>query len=157
MTYFEINPFIVFNTPQGRLDNWKALRHKITELNDRDAMEMVAEYWGLAPLSNFSYNPEAPEYWPSPWEMVSHGDWCRYIVAVGMEFTFRLAGWAPERMEIVFFRDYDISEEVMVLKIDGQYALNYSIGKVVDWPQTEKIITGKWQYKGRSYVSLDDK
>ena len=151
MAYFDINPFVIFNSPQGRLTNWKALRQKIAELSDDEAMAIVAEYWAHAPMSNFSYNPDDCESWPSPWEMVSAGDWCPQMVAVAMEFSLRLSGWEANRLELVAFRDYDISQEVMVLKIDDKYALNYSIGKVEGWPDTKKIITGKWSFQGRSY------
>ena len=153
MAYFDINPFIVFNTPDGRVSNWKALRKKIAELPDDEAVAMLVEYWSLAPLSAYSYNPESPADWPSPWEMVHRGEWCRQMIAVAMEFTLRLAGWDENRLELIAFRDYDISEEVMVLKIDDALTLNYSVGQVVGWPDSEKIITGKWRFKGRGYVS----
>ncbi len=157
MTYFEYNPFIVYNSPDERLEQWKSVRKQISEIDDRQAMELVAEYWGYVPLSNFSYNPEIAEDWPTPWEMVYRGDWCKHLVAVGMEATLRLAGWDASRLQIVAFRDYDISDELTVLKIDDKWALNYNIGKVINWPDTEQIITNIWQYKGRGYVSLADK
>jgi hypothetical protein len=147
------NPFIVLNSGQDRLDSWKELRQTISTLDEASALNAVADYWGNAPLDTISYNPEDPSEWPSPWEMVSRGDWCRNMVAVAMEFTLRLAGWSPDRLTLLYLRDYDISEELLILKIDGEYALNYSIGQVVEYPKTKQVITGIWQFDRRQYVA----
>ncbi len=86
--------------------------------------------------------------------MISHGDWCRRMIAVAMEMTLRIAGWDTSRLKIVAFRDYDISEELLVLKIDDQWALNYSIGEVVPYPETHQVVTAIWQFQGRNYKEL---
>lgn len=148
-----MNRFILLNSGQDRLESWKELRRSITGIPDMDALRIVAEYWADAPLSNFSYNPESPDDWPTAWEMVSRGDWCRQMLAVAMEMTLRLAGWDAARLKLIYLRDYDISEEVMVLKIDDTIALNYSMGEVIEYPKTEQIITGIWQYDNKKYVS----
>lgn len=155
MTFFNVNPFVVYSSADDRLRHWKELRHQVSTMDDADALAMVAEYWSYAPLSNFSYNPEYPEDWPSPWEMVHKGQWCRLMLAPAMEFTLRLAGWDSSRMKLVYFRDYDISEEVFVLKIDDKIALNYSNRHVVDYPDTKQVILGYWQFSGKTYTPLD--
>lgn len=151
---FEVEPIVIFSSPEARLQNWKELRQRLAELDDQSAMELVADYWSKVPLSAFSYNPETPEEWLTPWEMVHKGDWCPLMLAVAMEMTLRLSGWDSSRMELVYFRDYDISEEVFVLKIDGKFALNYSVGKVVEFPKTKQVLLGSWQFQGRSYRAI---
>jgi hypothetical protein len=150
---WKANPFVSLSSGQDRLASWKELRHSITDLPEAEALSAVAEYWGQCPLSNFSYNPESPEDWLPAWEMISRGDWCRQMVAVAMEMTLRLAGWDASRLKLVYLRDYSISEELLILKIDGDYALNYIVGQVVEYPKTEQIITGIWQFDRRDYVS----
>ncbi len=151
--HWVVNPFISLNSGDDRLASWKELRRSLADLDEADALARVAEYWGCAPVSNFSYNPEMPEDWPSAWEMVSRGEWCRNMLAVAIEFTLRLAGWDASRLKLIYLRDYDISEELLILKIDDKYALNYSVGQVVDYPQTEQVITGIWQFDHKDYVS----
>lgn len=147
-----VNPFVSMNSPQDRLDSWKDLRRNISQLDDQAALAAVAQYWSCAPISNFSYNPESPDDWLSPWEMVAKGDWCRHMVAVAMEFTLRLSGWDANRLKLIYLRDYDISEELLILKIDDKYALNYSVGEVIDYPSNGQVITGSWQFDRRDYV-----
>ena len=151
--YFDNNPFVVHSSPDDRLAFWKTIRQQIAALPDKDALALVAEYWGNAPLDSFSYNPENPVEWPSPWELISRGTVCRNIVAVAMEQILRLSGWDASRLKLIFLRDYDISEELLVLKIDDKYCLNYSVGEVIEYPNTEQIITHVWQYDHKEYVS----
>lgn len=141
------------NSGQDRIASWKDLRKKISTMDDLDALATVAEYWSYAPLSNTSYDPDTPSEWLSPWEMVSKGEWCRQMLAVAMEFTLRLSGWDESRLKLVHMRDYDISEEVFVLKIDDKYALNYSEGEVVEFPKTEQVITNIWQFDHKTYIT----
>jgi hypothetical protein len=145
------NPFVALNSADDRLASWKELRKQIATLPDRDALAAVAAYWGNAPLSAHSYNPETPKEWPTPWEGIAKGDWCRKMVALAMEMTLRLAGWDASRLKLIYLRDYGISEELLVLKIDDRDVLNYIVGEVVEYPSTDQVITGVWQYCGRSY------
>ena len=147
-----MNPFLL--SPNERLEDWKRLRKEIANADDGQALRLVAEYWGKAPLSVYSYDPEQPDEWPSPWEMVSDGEWSRSTVAIGMEFTLRLAGWDAGRLKLVYFRDYDISEELMILKIDDTLALNYTLNEVVEYPQTNKVILGSWAFRDKKYDAL---
>jgi len=152
--YFKTNPFIVHNSSRDRLRVWKEVRQRIPTLTEAEALDFVAEYWAYTPLSTFSYNLEAPGDWPTEWEMVSTGDWCRHMIPVAMEATLRLAGWDSSRLKIVSMRDYDLSDELTVLKIDDSHALNYTQGRVVKWPNTEQIITGIITHVGKKYEFL---
>lgn len=148
-----MNPFIL--PAQDRLEDWKAFRKSLVGLPEEEQFDKVAKYWSLAPLSKIAYDVEAPETWLTPWEMVSAGDWCRNSVAIGMEFTLRLAGVARERLRLEMFRDYDISEAVLVLIIDERRVLNYTYAEVVDYPNTRHDVVGRWQFSGKFYATLD--
>lgn len=147
-----MNPF--FLRPDEQIAEWKLLREEIKLLDDDAAFQRVAEYWGDAPLLKMAYDPEDCTEWPSPWEMVAAGDWCPFSVAIGMEFTLRLAGWDPERMELVTIRDYNISEQKMILKIDGRIALNYSVGTVEAFPESNFDVLAAFKNDGKRYSSI---
>ncbi len=142
-------------TPAERLADWKELRSRIQELSDEDALKTIAEYWAKAPLMKHAYDPDDLLNWPGPWELVSAGDWCPYSVAVGMEFTLRLAGWEPSRMQILYIRDYDISEQRYVLKIDESVVLNYSVGMVTEYPNSNHDVLVTFQSDGKRYFELN--
>jgi hypothetical protein len=146
-----MNPF--FLTPEERVDHWKKFRNSLVDFPEETQMRMVCHYWADAPIMKCAYDSDHLEEWPGPWEMVMSGDWCRDSVAAGMEFTLRLAGWSADRMRLVMIRDYDISEQMLALKIDNKLLLNYSIGEVVTYPTTNHDVLVEFLYNGRGYTT----
>lgn len=147
-----MNPFLM--TPRQLLADWKNFRTSLGEMSELDQINAVARYWGQAPLSTMAYDPEALDTYPTPWEMMGENDWCQNSVAVGMEFTLRLAGWSADRLRIKLMRDYDISVQRLVLEIDGKYLVNYDYGVAVEIPKTRFDILQTWAFVGRKYEIL---
>lgn len=145
-----MNPFLL--DARQRLADWKEFRKALTVLPEAEQLEAVAHYWAKAPLGKLAYDLDDPEGIPSAWEMVSAGEWCANSIAIGMEFTLRLAGWAPERLLLAMIRDYDISEMKVVLIIDGNRWLNYSYDQVSDTPTTRHDVIGHWRFSGKLYA-----
>lgn len=98
-----------------------------------------------------AYDPEELNTYPTPWEMMSANDWCRNSIAVGMEFTLRLGGWAANRLQIQMIRDYDISDQKLVVIVDGKYFLNYEHGSVTPIPETNRDVLATWAFTGKHY------
>jgi hypothetical protein len=147
-----MNPFIL--SPRDRLVHWKEFRKGLSAMPEEEQLVRTAEYWALAPLASFTHDTEHPESWPSPWEMISDGEWCRNSVAIGMEFTLRLSGWDPARLLLADLRDYDISDQYFVLIIDGRKVMNYTYAEVVDFPSTKHDVIGRWRFSGKFYVPV---
>jgi hypothetical protein len=147
-----MNPFLL--PPRERLADWKALRASLAALPEDEQLRKVATYWAQAPVANFAYDPEHPETWPTAWEMIAEGDWCRASVAVGMEFTLRLSGWPAERLKLVQIKDYDISDLLFVVEVDGRSYLNYEHGVVSDIPDTRREVICAWQFATRGYKAV---
>jgi hypothetical protein len=147
-----MNPF--FLSPDDQITSWKTLREEIKSLDEAAALQKVADYWAAAPLLKLAYDPEDCSGWPSPWEMIHANDWCANSVAIGMEFTLRLAGWEPSRLTLMFLRDYDISDQRMVLKIDESVVLNYSVGEVNEYPNTNHDVLVAFKNDGKRYFAV---
>lgn len=144
-----MNPFVISTTQL--LTDWKTIRTGLKSQTEEQQLASVAEFWAQAPLSTMAYDPEALDTYPTPWEMMHANDWCRNSVAVGMEFTLRLGGWTPDRLTIKMIRDYDISEQKLVVEVDQKYLLNYEYRSVVPWPTTNYDILDAWKFTGRHY------
>lgn len=142
-----MNPFVL---PINELTNtWKELRRTIEDGGD---IQEVVDFWSQAPLSKMSYDYEALDTWPTAWEMMANNDWCENSIAIGMEFTLRLAGVDADRLVLKFIRDYDISEQKMVLEIDGKHWLNYKYRTITDIPSTNYDVLSVWHFDGRKYT-----
>ena len=76
-----------FESPQKRLASWRNFR-KGLDINDLlHTCRDVCEWWRYAPLSNISLDPYDIETWPSVWEMLHRGDYCKFSTAIGMSYT----------------------------------------------------------------------
>jgi hypothetical protein len=144
-----MNPFIL--SPTDRLAHWKSFRKTLPRFPEAEQMKQVVEYWALPPLMTFAYDPEVPNSWGTPWEMIDEGNWCRNSVAIGMEFTLRLSGWDAKRLKLRYWKDYDISDLILVLQIDDKWLLNYSYRSVVELPNTRHDIICEWQFSDDIY------
>ena len=129
----------------------KAFRNELTNHSEAEQLKFVAEYWSRAPISTMAYDPEKLNELPTPWEMMCNNDWCRNSLAIGMEFTLRLIGWAPERMTIRYIKDYDISDQTLILEIDEKTWLNYDYGMAVNKPNTKHVMLESWRFTGKFY------
>jgi hypothetical protein len=145
-----MNPF--FLAPPQLSAQWKKIRTELANLPEIDQLQSVVDFWSKAPQSTMAYDPEELHTYPTPWEMINANDWCRNSIAVGMEFTLRLGGWSANRLQIQMIRDYDISDQKLVLVVDGKYFLNYEYGSVVDIPlQNNRDILATWHFNGKHY------
>lgn len=147
-----MNPFVL--EPSALLAEWKKLRADMAGKPDVDQLHMVMEFWSMAPLVKIAYDPEGLDTYPTAWEMMNFNDWCENSVAVGMEFTLRLAGWSADRLRVVMLKDYDASIQRLVLEVDGKYYLNYEYREVTEIPQTNHSSLEIWQFNGRKYQRL---
>lgn len=147
-----MNPFLL--SPNERVTAWKACRENLRGKSEADQLSDVVAFWSQAPLENNSYDLTDPNTWPSPWEMLHAGNWCRKSLAIGMEFTLRLGGWQPERMKLIMAHDQERSETVFVVEIDGEKLLNYDFQKVAILPVRHWYIIGEWKFSGKLFRSV---
>lgn len=147
-----INPFLL--NPRDRLSDWKRMRSSLHDMTEADQLSEVAKYWALAPLNRIAYDAEDISSWPSVWEMIDAGEWCRASVAVGMEATLRLVGWNPNRLTIRHIDDRIISDIFLIVEIDGALALNYDHGGVIETPKNNFHEMARWRFIGRNYTRV---
>ena len=147
-----MNPFLM--APKPRLNDWKNLRTSLQGQEEAQQLQTVALYWSKPPLATMAYDPELLHTYPTPWEMMVENDWCRNSVAIGMEFTLRLAGWSPERLVIHNMKDFDLPDQKLVLEVDGKHLLNYDYASVVEMPKTRHLFLESWQFTGKFYSKM---
>lgn len=149
-----MNHFLL--TPRERVSHWTQFRKSLKDVPEPTRIREVAAYFSRAPLKVISVDPFDPTSWPTPWEMISEGEWCRHSVAIGMEQTLRLSGMDANRMRLSMIRSSEISDQILVLQIDRLFTLNYGWGEVIDRPLGPHRVIGQWGYRGRSYAAVTD-
>jgi hypothetical protein len=83
-------------------------------------------------MSNISLDPYDIQTWPSVWEMLHRGNYCKFSTAIGMAYTLF---YIDEKIENRIIRVYDEanSDIYMTALIDGRWLLNYNLTEVADW------------------------
>lgn len=145
-----MNPFLLSH--HELLSEWKDFRKSLPDFSETEQMHKVAVFWAQAPLMKFAYDPENPEEWGTPWEMIYGNMYDRSSLAIGMEFTLRLSGWDASRFKLQYINDQDLSAMMMVLKIDDKVLLNYNERIISALPEHDYNIICSWQFDGKNYI-----
>lgn len=146
-----MNPFLL--QPDERLAAWIAFRRSLEVLPDEDRLLPVTAWWAQAPLMSIAYDPENPKSWPSPWEMIHTGDWCRNSVAIGMEATLRLSGVSAQKLRIAMLHVRDAQHMGLVVLYEDDLVLNFDWGRVVRMPADRHAIRS-WRWEKRGYAEV---
>ena len=136
--------------PRDRLRHWRDFRKTLTERKtEEEQLVEVSNYWLDYAMMDQFLNPDDPKSWPTPWEIVNQGHVCPVGAPYMMEQTLIMSDekrWKPERLELMYVDDKQISAMFMVLVVDAKYVLNYSRNelKYFDMVQKNCIIHNKY-------------
>lgn len=145
-----MNPFLL--PPTERLVAWKTLRKSLVNLPLEDQLSNVVGFWSHAPTVSIAYDPERPETWPTPWEMMINGEWDRHSIAIGMDFTLRLSGIDSERLRLKMIKDRQKEIMTMVVIIDNKWIINYEYANIT---KIEDVIFDtilSLKYDGKKFI-----
>jgi len=129
-----------FNSPQRRLASWREFRKSLDTSNFDDTCEQIFNWWSFAPLSALSIDPYDVRTWPSVWEMLHRGDYCKFSTAIGMSYTFF---YIDEKLKNNILRVYDHenSDIYMTALIQDKWLLNYNKSSIAKWSEVQDNIT----------------
>jgi hypothetical protein len=152
-----LNPFVL--APNELLLAWREFRQSLNKLPEAEILPKIAQWFSLAPLGRWGLDPYDTKAWPTPWELIHQGDFCKSSLAYLMEQTLVLSGTIfsdANRLKLILIHDMKPGEEDIyhVLLVDDKYLLNYSYGEVVDFDKVRddfvilsfnKLVNGKHQ------------
>lgn len=139
-----------------RLEAWGSFRDSLPSQIEQEQFDNVAKFWAQCPYSKWVIHPEDSRNWPTVWELLHDGDYCRNAIAVGIESTLRLSGMSPDRLKLVMVRHLEDQEEFFVVIIDDTQVLNYSYGETVKVDDLVSVVDTLYAYrwKGRGYQRI---
>lgn len=118
--------------PQSRLAHWREFRKSLDPDNIDSLCYSICKWWSFAPQQNLSIDPYDPVTWPSVWEMLHQGDYCKYSTAIGMAYT---VFYVNQKIKNKVLRVHDLENHdiYMTTLIDNRILLNYNYGEVATW------------------------
>lgn len=118
-----------YGTTSEKILSWRELRKKSAEAGAQLAISMINNWWTYAPWVRKTIDPYRPDSWPSPWDMINKGYFCRSAIALGQAYTF----WNifPDvDCELWLINNKSEQDVHLVVVIDKTMVLNYIMGHV---------------------------
>jgi len=143
-----MQPYLL--SPKERIRHWRDFRKTLPEKSDREQLIATSQYCHRFPiLLNHYLNPDRPQDWLTPWELLYIGDFCSVSIPFMMEQTLIMSNeekWKPERFQLLYVDDTELSAMFMILVIDAKYVLNYSLNEIINFDKIQKncIIQNKY-------------
>lgn len=120
-----------YGSTTEKILSWRELRQKSAESAITDSINLINNWWTYAPWVKKTIDPYKPDTWPTPWDMINTGHFCRSAIALGQAYTF----WSlfPDMScELWLINNKSEQDVHLVVVIDGSMVLNYNMGHVED-------------------------
>lgn len=135
-----------------RIARWRDFRKSLDALPLEQAIEATAEFWSGCPFAPYYLDPDRPESWPSPWELISENYYCDLAKAIGMLYTmyFTKHKLGLESEIRVYYDPETKYTYNLAVFAQGKYVLNFLDDTVVNIVSINKNLKLK-----RTYSSTD--
>jgi len=123
---------------EERLRLWKNLRVELEFAPFEEQMSAIAKFFANMPYGSRSLDYYSPNDWPTPWEILFHGSFCKSSISLLMFYTFALLQ-TGHTIELYLIDDNE--DMYLVPVIDYQFVLNYELGTVNNWEDIQADLT----------------
>jgi hypothetical protein len=120
-----------------RLHLWKKLRDDLKDESEETVLQEIAKFCAPMPFGARSIDYYSPDDWPTPWEILYHGDLCTSSISLLMFYTLDLLGYADIALHLV----EDEDGIYLLPVVENQYVLNYALGQVSMYPSIKENLT----------------
>lgn len=132
-----------------RLTAWKEFRDTLEQ--SEQPLQEVVNLWNRAPFVSNYLNPDQPENWPNPWDLVLNSDLDSLAISLGMLYTIKLTQrFTDSKCEIHTIASEDEKTQSYFLVVDEQHVLNFNYGQVEGLDAVKSFKTSMiWSLKNR--------
>lgn len=117
-------------SPKEKLNSWREFRTSLDDVEyDDDCLQLITDWWKLAPLSTRVIDLYDSSSWPDPWKLIHNGLYDENAVGLGMAYTADLIGLD---CKILLIQNQKESYNKLVVIVDNDFVLNYTYGTVAD-------------------------
>ena len=120
-----------YGTTTEKILAWRALRETSKNHSLPEIIDMVNAWWTYTPWVRKTIDPYKPDTWPSPWDMINRGQFCRSSIALGQAYTLWLCA-TNSQTEIWLINNFSERDVHLVVVIDEKILLNYTLGLVLN-------------------------
>lgn len=115
------------STTNQRLNWWIQFRDSLRDLEFSEQLTSVARYFRSWPHGTRSVDYYDSNSWPTPWEILHHGLYCRNTAAILMHDTLRIIN---NHADLKLVLVDDLGEVYLALLVEKHCILNIVLGEV---------------------------
>lgn len=113
---------------EERLALWKTLRGNLKELPLIEQLAVISQFCSKIPAGVRTVDYYNPANWPTPWEILYYGQFCRSSISLIIFYTLTMLNGKEQNIELWVVKDN--SGDYLLPVIDNQFILNYEPGKI---------------------------
>jgi len=118
-------------TGDERLRLWKDLRSELKDMDLDIKLSHISKFFANMPYGARSLDYYNPLDWPTPWEILFYGTFCKSSISLLMAYTLLISDKSIEDICLYLIDD---GEDVYLLPvINSMFYLNFELGKVNSW------------------------
>lgn len=131
-----------------RLGRWKTFRHSLDSMPLGEAIQSTLEFWEHCPFIPYYLDPDNPNIWPDPWQLIEENYYCDLAKCLGIVYTLHLTKHSktldPE-IRIYYDPKNHYTYHIAYL-CHGKYVLNLIEGESVNKEQINQELKLKHCY-----------
>ena len=126
--------------PNERLGRWKQFRSEIDSMPLDCAISLTVDFWNKCPFTPFYLDPDTPELWPDPWQLIIENYYCDLAKVLAIIYTLHLSVHKTKlKPEIRIYYDSETRHTYHIAWFDdGKYIVNLHDTDVVNKTQIAK-------------------
>lgn len=149
----ENNLSIWYKTTTEKILAWRELRQNAVDMTVDSLVEAVNTWWTFSPWVRKTIDPFKPETWPTPWDMISRGEFCRSAIALGQAYTLWMT--SPHiNVELLLVNNFNEKDIHLVVVIDQKTVLNYILGQVMSIEECDFEILSKITKNDLTHIKI---
>jgi len=120
--------------PNNRLSEWKSFRNQLNQVTLPIAVRKTQEFWQSCPFTPFYLDPNNPNEWPDPWQLIIENYYCDLAKTLGIVYTLHLTDYKDQIFpELRTYFDPNTRHYYHIAYLcHGKYVLNLIEGEVVN-------------------------
>ena len=132
---------------------WRTLRQDLSNKAIESLLESVDTWWTFSPWVKNTVDPYRIETWPTPWQLLEKGEFCRNAIALGQAYTLWLC--APQsKTELWLVNNFSEKEVHLITVVEDKHVLNYVMGHITDIDDCNMEILNKISKSDISHIKL---
>ncbi|MFA5490880.1 MAG: hypothetical protein WC284_17000 [Candidimonas sp.] len=138
--------------PENRTLAWREFRESLSNI-DEIAYDQIISFWGRHPQVDFYVDFDDISSWPTPWEIITNGQFCPTGMAICIFFTLLYSRWDRDRLDIRVVKSPSDEKITTIVVIDDKIVLNYHCDRWVKLDDLDIIAMDLIVWNDDHYVS----